>query len=207
MPIIYKFFKDFTNHRKKINKAIVFCCRTFSNILETPTTGETLLQSGKEHSLRNILKSLASMCESLGSQIFRATIGIQSEPDTFDESRLVMTFLINFGVTEALCSFRLALEEKAGKKTPESSILEFLEEFLANKFALSDAEDNTSGPCNIIEGMADLPVFTCVKNTISSLPKLPRAMFLGGDSICKHFLAYASLAASGTLSRQLLACF
>ena len=31
---------------------------------------------------------------------------------------------------------------------PESSSLEFLEKFLGNKFALSDAEDNHSGPQN-----------------------------------------------------------
>ena len=33
-PIIYKFFKDFTNHRKKINRAVVFSCRLFPNILK-----------------------------------------------------------------------------------------------------------------------------------------------------------------------------
>ena len=32
-PIIYKFFKDFTN-KKKINKAVVFSCRPFLNILK-----------------------------------------------------------------------------------------------------------------------------------------------------------------------------
>ena len=37
---------------------------------------------------------------------------------------------------------------------PES--LEFLEKFLANNFALTDAEDNTSGPLNR-GGIADLP--------------------------------------------------
>ena len=26
-PIIYMFFKDFTNHRKKTNRAVVFSCR------------------------------------------------------------------------------------------------------------------------------------------------------------------------------------
>ena len=35
-----------------------------------------------------------------------------------------------------------------GKKIPESSILQFLEKILANNFALSNAEDNTSGPLN-----------------------------------------------------------
>ena len=33
-PIIYKFFKDFTNHRKKTNRVVVFSCRPFPNILK-----------------------------------------------------------------------------------------------------------------------------------------------------------------------------
>ena len=68
-----------------------------------------------------------------------------------------MTFLTILGVTERLCSFRLALEGKAGKKIPESSRLEFLDKFLANNFALSEAEDNTSGPLNR-GGITDLPL-------------------------------------------------
>ena len=97
------------------------------------------------------------MCESSGSHFFRTTTGTQSGPDAFDESRFVMTFLTMLGVTETLCSFRLALEGKTGKEMPESSRLEFLEKFLANNFALSDAEGNTSGPLNR-EGIADLPL-------------------------------------------------
>ena len=56
---------------------------------------------------------------------------------------------------EILCSFRLVLEGKTGKEIPESSRLEFLEKFLANNFALLDAEGNTSGPLNR-GGIADL---------------------------------------------------
>ena len=52
------------------------------------------------------------------------------------------------GVTEILSSFKLVLEGKTGKEISESSRLEFLEKFSANNFALSDAEDNTSGPLN-----------------------------------------------------------
>ena len=66
-----------------------------------------------------------------------------------------MTFLTILGVTEILCSFKLVLEGKTGKETPEPSRLEFKEKFSANNFALSDAEDNTSGPLNR-EGIADL---------------------------------------------------
>ena len=69
------------------------------------------------------------MYESSGSQFFRTTTGTQSGPDAFDESRFVMTFLTILGVIEILCSFRLVLEGKTGKETPESSRLEFLEVF------------------------------------------------------------------------------
>ena len=54
-----------------------------------------------------------------------------------------MTFLTILGITE-ICSFRLVLERKTDKELPESSRLEFLEIFLANNFALSYAEGNTS---------------------------------------------------------------
>ena len=97
------------------------------------------------------------MYESSGLQFFRTTTGIQSGPDAFEESRFVMTLLIILGVMEILCSFRLVLEGKTGKEIPESSRFEFLEKFLANNFALSDAEDNTSGPLNR-GGIADLPL-------------------------------------------------
>ena len=72
-----------------------------------------------------------------------------------NESRFVMTFVTILGVIEMLCSFRLFLERKTGREIPESSRSEFLEKFLANNFALSDAEDNTSGPLNRGE-IADL---------------------------------------------------
>ena len=97
------------------------------------------------------------MYESSGSQFFRTTTGMQSGPDAFDESRFVMTFLTILGVMEILCSFRLVLEGKTGKEIPESSRFEFLEKFLANNFALSDAEDSTS---DLLKrgGIADLPL-------------------------------------------------
>ena len=88
------------------------------------------------------------MYESSGSQFFKTTTGIQSGPDAFDESRFVMTFLTILGVMEILRSFRLVTEGKTGKEIPESSRFEFLEKFLANNFALSDAEGNTSGLLN-----------------------------------------------------------
>ena len=68
-----------------------------------------------------------------------------------------MTFITIMGVMEISCSFRLVLEGTTGKEIPESSRLEFLEKFLANKFALSDAENKTSRPLNE-GGIAYLPL-------------------------------------------------
>ena len=87
--------------------------------------------------------------------MFRATTGKQSGLDAFVESRFVMTFLTFLGVTEILCRFRLVLEGKTGKEITKSSRLEFLEKFLANNFALSDAENSTSRLLNR-GGIADL---------------------------------------------------
>ena len=56
---------------------------------------------------------------------------------------------------EILCNFKLVLERKTGKEIPESSRLELLEKFLANKFTLSDAEGNASSPLNR-QSIADL---------------------------------------------------
>ena len=66
-----------------------------------------------------------------------------------------MTFLTILGVIEISCSFRLVLEWNTVKETPKSSGLDLLEKFLANNFALSDAEVNTSGSLNR-GGIADL---------------------------------------------------
>ena len=76
----------------------------------------------------------------------------------FVKSRFIMTFLTILGVMEILCSFRLVLKGKRGKKRPKSSRSEFLSKFSANNFALSYAEDNTSGPLNR-GGIADLGIF------------------------------------------------
>ena len=127
-PIIYKFFKDFTNHRKETNRAVAF----------------TSSKSGKQASFRHKLKISASMYDSSGSLFFRTPTGIQSGPDTFDESRFVVTFLTIVGIMEILYNFRLALEGKRRKEILESSRLEFLEKFLANNlFYLFYTEINT----------------------------------------------------------------
>ena len=82
------------------------------------------------------MKISASMYGSSGSQFFRTTTGIQSGPDTFDESRFVMAFLTIVRIKEILFNFRLALEGKRSKEIAELSRLEFLEKFLANNFVL-----------------------------------------------------------------------
>ena len=66
------------------------------------------------------------MYESSSSQFFRTITGIQSGPDTFDKSRLVMTFPTNFGVRGILCSFRLVLQGKTDKEVLECKENNFL---------------------------------------------------------------------------------
>ena len=122
--------------------------------LHIGTTNETFQQFRKQDSFRHIMKSLAIISESSGSD-FKATTVIQSDSDVFDKSRWVMTFLTNMGVTEILRSFRLVLEGKTDKDISKSSRSEFLEKFLANSFVLSHAEGNTSVSLNR-GGVSDL---------------------------------------------------
>ena len=105
-----------------------------------------------------------------------------------------MTFLTILGVTKILCNFKLVLEGKTGKEKPESSRLEFLEKFSVSNFALSDAEDKTSGLLNRT-GIADL---TLLGTLLAIHQKLREPSFW---KVMDSFvlLAYASLAASRTL--------
>ena len=103
-----------------------------------------------------------------------------------------MTFLSNLGITEILCSFSLVLEENAGKDIPESSRLEFPEKFLANSFAVSDAEDHNSRPLNR-RGTADSSLIFA-ENTISNAPEIMRAKFLGSDKL----FCFISISLSGS---------
>ena len=102
---------------------------------------------------------------------------------------------------DTLCSFILVLEGKTGKDMPESSRFEFLEKFSANYFALSDAEDNTSGPLNR-GATADLPL---LRTLLAIRQKYQEPSFW---QVMDSFVlvAYASLAASRILLQQLLAC-
>ena len=131
------------------------------------------------------------MYESLGSQFFTTTTGIQSGLDAFDESRFVMTFLTTLRVMEILCSFWLVLEGKIGKEIPESLRLEFLEKFLANNFALSDAEDNTSLLLNRGD-IADLPLLKTLlafhqKSRESSFLEMMNSFVLVAILSCLNF--------------------
>ena len=100
--------------------------------------------------------------ESSGSQFIRTNTGIQSGPEAFDESMLVMTFLTNLGITE-ICSFRLVLEEKASEEIPELS--EFLEKFLENSFAFIEFRRQHWPLSRRV--MADLPLW----RTILAIPR------------------------------------
>ena len=112
-----------------------------------------------------------------------------------------MTFLTIFEVTKILCSFRLVLEGKADKGMPESSRLNFFKKSLANNYALSDAEGNTSRAFNR-GGRADL---TLLRTLLAIYQKSRESCFWEVvDSLV--LLAYASLAALRTLLKQLLAC-
>ena len=97
------------------------------------------------------------------------------------------------GVTEVL-----VLEGKTGKEIPESLRLKFIEKFLANNFALSDAEHNTSRPLN--RGViADLPLL----RTLLAIRQKSREPSFWEVMDSFALLAYASLAASRTLLQRL----
>ena len=124
---------------------------------------------------------------------------MQSGPDA--SSRFVMTFSTILGVMEILCSLRLALQRKTGNEISESSRFEFLEKFLANNFASSDAEDNTSSPLNR-GGIADLPLL----RTLLAIRQKTREPSFWEVMDSFVLVAYANLAASRTLLQRLLAC-
>ena len=151
------FSKTLLNTARGLTGRSFLAVDLYTTFLNTGTTDETFQQSGKQDSIRHLVKNTTSNYESSGSQFFRKTTGIKSGPDAFDKLRFIITFLTILKVTEILCSFRLVIEGKTGKDIPELSRLESLERFSTNNFALSDAEDNTSWPLNR-GGIADLPL-------------------------------------------------
>ena len=75
--------------------------------------------------------------------------------------------------------FQTSSRREKIKEIPESSRFEFLEKFSANNFALSDAEDNTSGSLNTGE---DLPLLRtllviCQKSLVPSFWKVMDLLF------------------------------
>ena len=109
-----------------------------------------------------------------------------NQDQTLDEPRFIITFLTILGVTEILCNFRLVIEGEIGKEIPESSRLNFLEKNLADNFALSDAEDNTSGLLNR-GSIADLPLL----RTLLAIQKSPESQVCVMDSFV--FFCFSSI--------------
>ena len=129
--------------------------------LNTGTTNVSLKIWKSRNSLENKTDTywrFQIVCIKVHSCFFRTTTGIQLRPDDFNKFRFAMTIL---RVREIFHYFRLVLEGKAGKVIPQFWFkIKFLEKFLANNFALTDAEENTSGQLNR-GGIADLP---CLNN-------------------------------------------
>ena len=104
--IIYKFLTDFTN-KKKTNSAVVFRHRTLPSILKSKTIVR----------LSNNLEYKIPLDTYWKVWTFRfIVLHDQSAPESFEESMVVITYLINFGVTLTIWSFRLFLKQKTGKK-------------------------------------------------------------------------------------------
>ena len=118
-PIIYNFFKYFTNHKCKTTRAVFFSCKLLPNILDhrwnLPAIWKAIFLQAYIEELSRYVKSM-KVQDHTSSLITRITTGIQSEPDAFGKSRLVMTFVINLVIAEILCIFKSVLEGKAGKE-------------------------------------------------------------------------------------------
>ena len=93
-----------------------------------------------------------------------------------------------------LCSFRLVLEWKTGKKNARVFKIIALGKVFSRYFALSDAEDNTSGPLNR-GGIADLPLL----RTLLAIRQKSREPSFWEVIDSFVLVEYASLAASRTL--------
>ena len=112
-----------------------------------------------------------------------------------------MTDLTILEVIEKLCSFILVLEKKTGEEIPDFSRLEFLEKFLRNNSASSDAQDNNSGLLKR-GGIADLPLL----RTLLTIRQKSRELSFWEVIDSFVLLAYESLAVSRTFFQRLLAC-
>ena len=126
--------------------------------------------------------------------MLRTTTGIESGPDAIDKSRFIIIFL-NILVVTKICSFRLVLEGRAGDTWIFK--IRVLRKVFSKQFSLSDAEDNNSALLNR-RGIADLRTLLAIdqKSHKSNFWEVMDSFVL---------LAYASLAASRSLSQELLA--
>ena len=80
-PIIYQFFKDFTNHRNRANEAKKkLATDLLPELLNTRRTDETFHKSSEQDHFKAIVKISTNMHEKSGSQLFRTTSGIPSGP-------------------------------------------------------------------------------------------------------------------------------
>ena len=102
-------------------------------------------------------------------------------------------------VKDILSNTKLVIDKNACKKKPESLRLEFLKTILANTFALSDAEDITSGPSNR-GGITDLPF---LKTLFTILQKSQQWSFRE-VTVSFILVTLATLTASRTLLQWLL---
>ena len=82
------------------NREVVLLVHLSPVFLNTATINETFEQSETQDSFRHILNRSARMYESSDLLFFRTTTEIQSGPEAFDKSRLVMIFLTNLRVTD-----------------------------------------------------------------------------------------------------------
>ena len=198
-PIIYKFFKDFTNHKKKTNRLALLSCRPFLNILKYRDQRWALPIIWKTRLLQTHIDEFSYMYERSGSQL-RATTGIKSGTDAFGKSRFVVTFWAILGVTEmcfAVMQFHISSRRENRWRDTWVDKIRVPRKVFGKQFSfircrgqhLQAVEQRRYGR------------FTFVENTISNSPKAPRAKF--PDSFL--LLAYASLKASRILLQQLAA--
>ena len=151
---------------------------TFCN---ADTTDDTFQQPEKQDFFRHVLKSSVVYMKMQAHSSSEPPLkysqdqtSLTNQASELQKSRLVITFSTNFGVTEILRSFKLDREGNADKEILESLRLAFLEKFLKNNFALSDAECNTSGWLNG-GGIADLPLL----RTLLAIRQTPKSQVSG----------------------------
>ena len=99
----------------------------------------------KKDSFRHILKSLASMYESSGSQFqfLRTNTGIQSGPDAFDESRFVMTFLTIFGSYGNIMQFQISSRSEYRSRNTRVIQIRVLRKVFSKQFCLNQMQKTT----------------------------------------------------------------